>query len=258
MRHTLIVILLIIPFCLKAEEMNELLKKITGSVVRVQSGPNTFSTGFFWKNKSIIVTTYHSITDEARLSFRPYGTHSSWYKVMSILAKDSLHDLVLLRVDTSKYATPYFFSYSSTKTPRPICKALTFGYPADGNNAISKDLTIGLSEKKTLISLFPEIKLLKSRPELKYLDVNTLVNYIDGQLVEGFSGAPIVDLEGNLIGIGHGGLDGGRTGICWCLDVRYLLKYKDKIQPSGGGQSSVPKNTSSEPASSSLTPGFSR
>lgn len=62
-----------------------------------------------------------------------------------------------------------------------------------------------------------EIALRKRGSPNVYIDVLNL----EAEIVPGCSGAPII-YEGEIIGIANGGLDGGRTHVCWAIPVENI------------------------------------
>jgi len=53
-------------------------------------------------------------------------------------------------------------------------------------------------------------------------DLKSEVIWVTGRLQAGYSGAPVVDLRGNVVGIGNGGLQGGTVDINWIIPIGNL------------------------------------
>lgn len=190
--------------------------KIEECIVRVRSG-NKYSTGFFWKNGSTIIATLHSLSSKNDIKIQ-FPNHSDWIDVTLVKIHKS-SDLVMLNlksITTSKFLTENYVSKPPFQTP-----CYTVGYNLGGTNYISRNFIVGLSENNSLSSILPR-KFHNDIQNWGLLSKETEVVYIDGQLLHGFSGAPIVDLKGTLIGIADGGLENGASGISWCISSKYL------------------------------------
>jgi S1-C subfamily serine protease len=64
--------------------------------------------------------------------------------------------------------------------------------------------------------------------------LDTQVVRVDGNLLPGDSGAPLIDYQGNVAGIGDGGLERGTVGIGWATRPQYVdqLLNSDEGPPS--------------------------
>jgi hypothetical protein len=195
--------------------------QIVKSIVRVHSG-SKYSTGFFWKNGSTIVTSLHAISNSNNIEICLSGT-TTW-KPVSLKKVHKLSDLVLLNV--SGYISPNFLTERYFTTPSFQTKCFTIGYNSGSPNYISREFYVGLSEKNTLKSILPNT-LWNEVNSWGFLSLSTEVVYIEGQLLHGFSGAPVVDLQGKLIGVADGGLENGAAGISWCINSKYLASIEN-------------------------------
>lgn len=57
--------------------------------------------------------------------------------------------------------------------------------------------------------------------------LDTMVLRVDGNLLPGHSGAPIIDSSGRVIAIGSGGLERGAVGVGWAVRATYLAQLAD-------------------------------
>jgi S1-C subfamily serine protease len=57
--------------------------------------------------------------------------------------------------------------------------------------------------------------------------LDVLVLRVDGNLLPGHSGAPIIDSSGRVIAIGSGGLERGAVGVGWAVRATYLAQLLD-------------------------------
>ena len=67
--------------------------------------------------------------------------------------------------------------------------------------------------------------------------LSTDILRLDGNLLPGLSGAPLIDTSGGVVGIGSGGLENGTVGVSWAIQAHYLANLKN-----AGLQASVPNS----------------
>lgn len=215
MRHPLIILcLFIIGVCGYVEAgVKDDIKK---TIVRVKSG-NKYATGFFYKNGRQIITTLHSIGNPNNIEVYISG-QSTWCKVQ--LKKVSKRaDLVLLEL--TQCESPHYISDQNLTNPALDTKVFTVGYNGTNDKFQDRDFTVGLLEGTRLKDLLPP----SAEQEIKTLgfpSLDTEIVYLKGQLLHGFSGSPIVDFNGKLVGIADGGLQNGAAGISWCVTSKSL------------------------------------
>ncbi len=218
-----LVVFICISFsCLFSHGQAETKLTIAKTVVRIKSGGRS-STGFFWKNGSDIVATLHSIGNKN--SIRIYiPAKNNWYDA-TIKRIHKSSDLVLLRVQgvTSSH-------YISTKYQNqpPIDRgAFSIGYISGNGSYQDRDFKVGLLQGNKLRNLLPasaENEIAK----LSFPSLETEITYLKGHLLKGFSGSPVVDHSGRLIGVADGGLNNGAASISWCIAAKSL----DKLESS--------------------------
>jgi hypothetical protein len=71
--------------------------------------------------------------------------------------------------------------------------------------------------------------------------LDTQVLRLDGNLLPGHSGAPLIDNAGQVVGIGSGGLERGAVGVGWAVRAQYLqrlLQSADAL-PAGGTEAAT-------------------
>ncbi len=56
--------------------------------------------------------------------------------------------------------------------------------------------------------------------------LETEILRLDGNLLPGLSGAPLIDDDGKVSGVGSGGLESGTVGVSWAIKVRYLEELR--------------------------------
>ncbi|MGZ5246979.1 MAG: S1 family peptidase [Flavitalea sp.] len=199
-------------------------EEVAKSIVRVRSG-NKISTGFFWKNGASVMTTLHSIGNINSIElFIP--KINAWKKA-TIQKVFKSADLILLKVNG--YVSDQFLSQRYTASPPVDTKAFTIGYYSGSVAYIDRDFDVGLLQGSTLNDLLPPASR-QFLADLGFPSLSTRIVYLKGNLLHGFSGAPIVDLNGKLIGIADGGLENGAAGISWCVNSIHIPTLENSTE----------------------------
>jgi hypothetical protein len=80
--------------------------------------------------------------------------------------------------------------------------------------------------------------------------LDTQVLRLDGNLLPGHSGAPLLDAQGQVVGIGSGGLERGAVGVGWAVRAQYLAQLRtSQDKPPVGGAVSQSAFATPEPSS---------
>lgn len=191
-------------------------------VVSVNNRESNVLTGFVWKTPTQIVTSLHGM--------HPTGTikvlymNNAWRKVRikKVLQKA---DLVLLEVLPGEPAVPAGVVPISSFSADPIefrTEIFAIGYNSGARGSSSRTLKKGLAHPpENLANLIPpKDREVLARIGFPALDLDIL--YLEGSLLPGFSGSPVFDLRGRLIGIGDGGLEKGASNVSWAIPAKYL------------------------------------
>ena len=194
-------------------------------VVRVRS-VNKYSTGFFWKNGTTIITTLHSLSNVNEIEI--FIPSLGLWKRASLQKVYKSADLILLKIDN--FSFQYFLSDKYYSKPSTDTKAFTIGYNAGNSSYMDRDFSVGLSQGTSLKDILPSA----SQEEIKKLQfpsLSTQITYLKGSLLHGFSGSPIVDMQGKLIGVADGGLENGAAGISWCVNASHINNLENSSEP---------------------------
>ena len=189
---------------------------IAKTIVRVRSGTK-YSTGFFWKDGSTILTTLHSLSSLNDIEV--YIPKTQNWQVAKLKKVFKNGDLISLQI--SGYLSGDFISERYSAVPPIDTKVFTIGYNSGNVSYIDRDFQVGLLQGNTLDDLLPA----SSKQEIRNLgfpSLSTQIIYLKGNLLHGFSGAPIVDSQGKLVGIADGGLENGAAGISWCINSTHI------------------------------------
>jgi len=154
-------------------------QKTVNSVVTIETD-NALGSGFFIGN-NLVATNYHVI-DGASSAIIILNSTSQTYKVEGYVAKDETNDLVILKVSYLK-GMPLKFATKNVKQGDDI---LAIGSPKGIPATISKGIVSNLNS---------EIKLIQ----------------IDASISHGSSGGPVLNMNGEVIGVAVGTIEKGQN-----------------------------------------------
>jgi S1-C subfamily serine protease len=170
-----------------SEQMSAATAQAGASVVTVQARRRIPSSGTYWR-EGIIVTVDHAIQYEERITVLLAGGKGIEAK---LAGRDAATDLAILKTEVSDGSVPQIGDPTQLKLGNLI---LALGRTRQGNLVASSGIIGGLAgESRTWRGgrLDQSIRL-------------------DLQLYPGFSGGPLVNVEGKILGINTSGLGGGR------------------------------------------------
>lgn len=213
----------------------EIMEQASRSVVQVLSRScgrevNRTATGFVWRDRETVVTAYHAVAgcDQIALYIPGVGEISATVEHALTGA-----DLALLRLRTASQILPL-----ATATTAPIVndtlQVIGFYYGVPTLGSVPVKMTLGSS---ILRDMLPDQ--LRTSLQSTPINLSTEILRINGSLVPGLSGAPIIDSVGAVAGIGSGGLENGAAGIGWAIRSRYLADLASAPPPSGQAYTNV-------------------
>jgi Trypsin-like peptidase domain len=194
--------------------------KLAKSTVRINIKQNgkvvSTATGFLWQNNNQVVTSLHVMRSGAEIQIEYQGAKTT-ADVKKVLQSA---DLVLLQVDNPIQGWKALKNYDSNK-PAYKSELSALGYNNGAPGLSTRELKKGYVNPEILKLLVPPDDrnvLINS----KMPDINLPIYYLNGTLLPGFSGAPVVNKNGSLIGIGDGGLENGASAVSWVIPATYL------------------------------------
>lgn len=204
----------------RADISAEVFGRISPAIAQVrarncQNGEARSGTGFLFNKGDRLVTALHVVAGCSRIDafFERGGARTIIASVDRVLERV---DLALLRLERSA-GTPLVAADSRPAANDQLSVIAFFlGAPTMDNKPLR--VTFGNS---TLSSILPA----QVRDDLarsKALDVGMEIVRLDGHLLPGASGAPLVDRLGRVVAIGSGGLKSGAASISWGLPGEHL------------------------------------
>ena len=172
--------------------------------------PRRKASGFQWTQPDLVVTAYHVVAGADTIAIQ-----STANEVVTVLASpiafDVDGDLALLKLASPLPGTAMLHASATPSAGSPLW---VVGYPLDIAGLRSRRLRLSEIAPKTLGEALDETA--KSDLEaLKFPALDLPVLHIEGDLLPGDSGAPIIDVRGRVVGIGNGGLKRGTVGLGW-------------------------------------------
>ncbi len=202
----------------------EILKNASLSVVKVETESSNAS-GFIWKQTDWVVTSLHVVDGKSKILVKYINDDgkiikTSKAKVIKVLKKS---DLVLLSL-----LAPLNRAALSLNVELPKAKQTldALGFPLNISSASSTEIKVRFGGNK-LKTILPA-KALNNIKEYPSTDIE-IIN-LEGNLVPGLSGGPILDKQGKVIGVVDGGLENGAIGICWGIPSNQILELENSVE----------------------------
>ena len=196
-----------------AQGFSEIARISEPSVCRVEG--SLVGSGFVFERDDQVVTTLHLVAgvNTARVtcassSATPFVSGSA--RVEKVLRAA---DLALLRLERRSRLIPLT---STVLKPLRDADLLALGYSLNTLYVQPRPLKAALL-RNSLTELVDQ----RTRYQLQGIgiDVNQPILHLNGPLVPGLSGAPILDSTGKVVGVGDGGLERGAASISWAVPV---------------------------------------
>ncbi len=209
------------------------LSRVAPSVVRIVAEgcagtePARTGSGFVWGAARQVVTDLHVVVGCRTIRVGYQGIDELAARITNVFVQA---DLVLLEVDRPP-ATVGGLDLAGSVPPGGTTVD-AFGYPLGLPERDTKELhisyaTAGSPELRQ--GLPADVLAALQRQGFPALDVDVL--HLDGNLLPGHSGAPLIDSAGHVVGVGSGGLARGTVGIGWAVRAQYVGQLPDHHDP---------------------------
>ena len=191
-----------------AQSRSQVLTDALGSVVKVEAD-GIGATGFLWPDAQHVVTALHVVDNSSRVVVHFVDAQARIVDTQRASVERVLQgaDLVLLRLTAPAQSRKPLALASQPPSIDQVMSALGFPLNVAGHTGTDVRLRFG---GKVLRSILPPKVLAQIKD---YPDPNIEVLNLEGNLVPGLSGAPLLDTKGGVCGIADGGLEEGAIGI---------------------------------------------
>lgn len=211
-----------------------LAKSTVRIIIKVNNQVKSVATGFVWQTNNQIVTSLHVMKPGPKVQI--VVEFEGKKRIAEVSRVLTAADLVLLQVANPIPGWAPLNGYEQRK-PEYKEEISALGFNRGATGLTSRELKKGYGEPEILKNILPP----KDRKELEAVnipDVSLPIYYLDGSLLPGFSGSPVVNRHGKLIGIGDGGLEKGASNVSWVIPAANL----DKLTASS--ETSLPSDLS--------------
>lgn len=204
----------------KAEARSGGSDSIRASVVKVfarecSTGNDASATGFVWGNGDQVVTAMHSVLGCNRIDvYYEVPGASRRGTVVKVLKRA---DLALLKVIDSP--EPTVLAAAST-SPGEAEEVRAIGYYLDIPTSQQVYLRLGFLGKQLKDIIPAQVK--RDLQALGHPDVDLDIINLQGNLLPGMSGGPILNAAGRLVAVVNGGLKNGTVSASWGIPIRFL------------------------------------
>ena len=215
--------------------------KITGSL-----GADTHQgTGFIWHDSDHAVTALHVVAGTSGIQVYSDALKNGVPAVVE--ATNFEADLALLRLTG---AAKLGLKALIVAEPRPAVPYEVFGFPLDVPKPFPTEIKLVLRGPDTFASLFSKTNFERMTGTQPYPNFSAQILRANGGMTHGYSGAPILDGTGRVVGIADGGLKPGLAPGNWAIAAApYLLKTAAggaDFKASFPNSSQAPRATASE------------
>lgn len=174
------------------------------------------ATGFEWEGPTTVVTAWHVVSGCEAIQVYSQADRASYdAQVERVLVS---RDLALLRL--SRPLMRGYPLHAAAAAPGITDELTVLGYPENIQTLRSTTFHAAYGARD-LGDAVPDA-VASDLQRSGFLRLDTTILNIDGHLLPGHSGAPILDSSGDLVAIADGGLASGTVGISWALPVSYL------------------------------------
>ena len=258
MRAALLILLALLPHALSAAGLDQTLREeLARSVVQVQGigcpamqgTERRVATGFAYGPTGHIATANHVVAGCQRVTvyWEKHGGETQVAQVVRVLPNA---DLALLQVSQTLGQA----LTANTQRPAVDAELETLGYYLAVPTMSNKQLRVTFGSAR-LADMVPA----ETRQALEQsgtIDVNLDILRLDGHLLPGHSGAPIFNLNGQVVGVGSGGLKSGAASVSWAVPASYLaaLLVSQQRQANVMSSATLFANATADPAPTSASP----
>lgn len=228
-----ILLLILLPCVAFSKDVAEsALKSSTVKIIVNTKNGQKQGTGFCWKNPKYIVTALHVIVGYKDIKIYSRELGKEYTARVKNINRDA--DLVVLELekDVGLVPIPVVKIDINELSLRNLSDFYISGYPLSSDSRFIKNITLSKTDEEepklaSLLSIDTQFKNKIKKQGFPSLNVKIL--HIDSTIQPGNSGSPIVNIKGELVGIGDGGIRDGLIGLNWAV---YAYDYLNSIENS--------------------------
>lgn len=173
------------------------------------------ATGFVWHSPREVVTALHAVAGCRQLSVQ---SETAGIRRNARIGKIfSAADLALLIIEDPPAWIPL---HTSSTSPQLHQVLVAMGYELGAPTISSKNLQVSYGSSRLSDMLPAPAREEVRKAGMPALDLTVL--RLQGHLLPGLSGAPILNDQGAVVAISDGGLESGAASISWALPVERL------------------------------------
>ncbi len=213
----------------------EQLRAASRSVVKIEcrstgTEDGHAATGFLWGQTNTVVTALHVVAGCNNITVYFEASGAKRRATISRVRKRA--DLALLEVENPPTLPAL---QSANGAPQVNDEFVVLGYPLNIPSLNSTSLRLRYGGKR-LKDIVPA-KVADTIRRNGYPDVEAQIINLEGHLLPGLSGAPILDAAGRVVAVADGGLENGAVAISWGLPVselQPLVTSTESVHPREG------------------------
>lgn len=191
-----------------------------GAVVRVQArncddGVDRNGSGFLFERTDQAATALHVVAGCGRIAI--YLEESQATIAATLDRSVAASDLALLRLEREATGRPLKAApHRLEVNDRMVAIGYAIGLPTKSDT----ELRLASGQSRLRDMLHDEARRAVTAAGLPSIDLEVM--RLDGHLLPGLSGAPLIDATGHVVGVGDGGLEGGAVSISWGVPASEL------------------------------------
>ncbi|MBI3790464.1 MAG: serine protease [Gemmatimonadetes bacterium] len=216
-------------------QQERLAPSVVRVLVRTAKDSARAASGFVLQQPTFVVTSLHAVAG------RTLGilVECRGQKVEARVARiHRASDLALLELQRPLEKCPVLQHRTLDAAPLSDTRLLTFGFHEGAEGGTGRTMRKEYALKENLAWLLnPQVKISLGR--LGMPDTLLAVYYVQGGLLPGYSGAPVIDEQERLVGIVDGGLNQGQSGYNWVIPARNLPLLLASGEPPASATSGV-------------------
>ncbi|MBT1688114.1 S1 family peptidase [Dawidia soli] len=211
---------------LSAAQINQLGASVVKITIPLPNGKEKIATGFIYQSKEYAVTAYHVVAGASNILVRYERQGAERTATVQKIYKHA--DLALIKIDNPLNVAALQLATAELTLNQNLT---ALGFYFDAKSMDQRKLS--LSSSNELRNILPS----KNVTEIKNNGCPGLSLVIhklqDNPLLPGFSGCPVLNSQGRVVGIGDGGLENGAYSISWAIPVSEIAKLMASTESFG-------------------------